>query len=115
MLGKDQVTFCQIPVKPCLFSASGFLFNLATPLGAVLSAFCRGGYGVSDTKQLADVPTVQMQRGAYDPTFAFPKTRLSICEDGVTLPTSLPAALLGPTASCFIPPHSQHAEQCQEC
>lgn len=115
MLVKDQVAFCQIPMKPCLFSVSGCPVNSGnTPRGSAVCLLQRGRRSLRGAKRLADVPTAQTQRGGYSPASTFPNTGPGACEDGVALHTRhspLPGSARRHHG--FLPPRYQRAEQCQ--
>lgn len=100
MLRENQAAFCQLLVKPCLFTASGFSFTPgSTPVGE-LFAFCRQGHRVTERSSgLPVCPPSRLSSGAFSPfsivssqpTSTFLNTSLDVYHSCVALPSSPPA------------------------
>lgn len=113
MLGKNQVAFCQLLVKSCLFTASGFSFIPGnTPAGRAVCILQMGTRSHGEVIRFANVPTIQTQLGEFNPfstvssqpTSTFLNPSLNVGQDcDLALVTPPPLPWLGPTASYFIP------------
>ena len=112
MLGKNQVAFCQLLVKSCLFTALVSFTPGNTPAGRAVCILQMGTRSHREVIWFADVPTVQTQLGelhpfstvSSQPTSAFLKPSLSVGQDcDLAFVTPPPLPWLGPMASYFIP------------
>lgn len=100
MLRENQAAFCQLLVKPCLFTASGFSFTPgSTPVGRAVCILQTGTQSHGEVIGFAGVPTIQTQLGAFSPfsivssqlTSTFLNTSLDVYHSCVALPSSPPA------------------------
>ena len=103
LLGENQAASCQLLVKPCLFTASGFSFTPGnTPVGRAVCILQMGTQSHREVIGFADVPTVQTQLGEFNPfstvssqpTSTFLNTSFNVCQGCVALPSSPPATAL---------------------